>query len=170
MRWLGILCVVAGCTGIGIWHSIMYVKKWRNLLDCKKALCILESEISYGRTPLPEAFREMAARTGGSISVFFDTVSGKLCQGTGRMDEIWRSSLQEVMKEGEMGKEDIRELEELGNTLGYLDTGMQLRSIQLYRKRLEISLESWEGEREKRTRFYPVLGIACGVLICLLMI
>lgn len=170
MRWIGIMCVMAGCAGVGIWYSILYAKRCRNLQNCQKAIGILEGEISFGRTPLPDAFREMALRTGGAVSVFFDTVSKKLCAGTGRMDEIWRETLREVMTDGEMGREDIRELEEFGNTLGYLDSEMQLESIRLYRQRLDHSLKSWEKEREKRTRLYPALGIVCGVLICLLIL
>jgi stage III sporulation protein AB len=118
---------------------------------------ILRNEIIYGRTPLPVAFAQMAGRTSGSVSVFFDTVSG-------RLEDIWTASLQEILTASEMRQEDRQELAGLGNTLGYLDARMQVQALELYEKRLEGSLLAWEQEKEKKARLYPVLGTMGGSL------
>ena len=77
------LMILSGCMGAGIWYSQLCIRKWRNLQNCQKALMILRNEIIYGRTPLPVAFVQMAGRTSGSVSVFFDTVSRRLEEGGG---------------------------------------------------------------------------------------
>ena len=75
-----------------------------------------------------------------------------------------------MFRERELGTEDRHELEELGNTLGYLDVDMQLQALKLYQSRLDQSIRSWEREKEKRTRLYPILGVISGLLICLLFL
>lgn len=169
MRMIGMLMVMIGCIGAGIWYSQNYTRKWRNLLNCQKAVMILHSEISYGRTPLPAAFSQMAGRTSGSVSRFFDAVSRRLEEGGGRLEEIWNRTLQEILTSREMREEDRQELAGLGNTLGYLDVQMQIQALELYEKRLEGSLKLWESEREKKTRLYPMLGTMGGALICLII-
>ena len=170
MRGLGMLFVMSGCILIGLWHRALYLRKSRNLLTFQKGIGILEGEISYGRTPLPDAFCEMAKRTSGRVSVFFDEVSGKLESGTGEFSDIWSGAIEKMFRERELGTEDRHELEELGNTLGYLDVDMQLQALKLYQSRLDQSIRSWEREKEKRTRLYPILGVISGLLICLLFL
>ena len=169
MRIAGMMMILFGCMGAGIWYSQIYIRKWHNLQNCQKAVMILRNEIIYGRTPLPVAFAQMAGRTSGSISEFFDTVSQRLEEGGGRLEDIWTVSLQEILTAREMRQEDLRELAGLGNTLGYLDAQMQIQALELYEKRLEGSLQMWEREKEKKARLYPVLGIVGGALICLLI-
>lgn len=169
MKLIGMMLVMAGCIGAGIWCRLAYTRKWRNLLNCQKAIVILRSEITYGRMPLPAAFVRMAERTSGSISRFFDTVSMRLEEGGGRLEDIWNTTLEEILTDQEMRPEDQRELAGLGNMLGYMDAQMQIQALELYEKRLEGSLQIWEGEREKRTKLYPVLGTMGGALICLII-
>ena len=163
------LMILSGCMGAGIWYSQLCIRKWRNLQNCQKALMILRNEIIYGRTPLPVAFAQMAGRTSGSVSVFFHTVSRRLEEGGGRLEDIWTASLQEILTASEMRQEDRQELAGLGNTLGYLDARMQVQALELYEKRLEGSLLAWEQEKEKKARLYPVLGTMGGALICLII-
>lgn len=169
MRMAGMLMVMLGCIGAGIWYGQIYLRKWHNLKNCQKAVMILRNEIMYGRTPLPAAFAQMAARTNGSISRFFDTVSRRLEEGGGRLEDIWIVSIQEVLTAREMRQEDRQELAGLGNMLGYLDVQMQIQALELYEKRLEGSLQMWEREKEKKARLYPVLGTMGGALICLMI-
>lgn len=169
MKIIGMLMVMSGCIGAGLWYSLIYIRKWHNLQDCQKAVMILRNEILYGRTPLPVAFAQMAGRTSGSVARFFSTVARRLEEGGGRLEEIWSAALQEILTSRELGEEDQKELEGLGNTLGYLDTQMQIQALELYEKRLEGSLQAWEREKEKKTRLYPVLGTMGGALICLII-
>ncbi len=170
MRAIGMLCVMAGCISVGVWYRMLYIRKCRNLLAVQKGITILEGEISYGRTPLPDAFHEMAKRTGGCVSEFFEEISRRLSFGGEGMEAVWSSTLREIIGDCELGREEWRDLKELGNTLGYLDSRMQLQSLQLYQKRLAYSIGIWEKEKEKKTKLYPVLGTICGVLICLLLV
>lgn len=170
MKWLGMVMVIAGCMGLGMWYSVLYTRKWKTLVNLQKAMVILRGEIAYGRTPLPLAFLQASCRTTGSVADFFETVSERMEAGKEGLEQIWNRTLHEIFTEREMQKEDRKELESLGNTLGYLDVEMQVQTITLYQKRLENSLYTYEKEKDKRTRLYPMLGTMGGALICIIMI
>lgn len=170
MKWLGMCMVLMGSLGLGLWYSTLYTKRWKNLLSCRKAMMIIRGEIAYGRTPLPQAFGQAAGRVQGVLKEFLEMVSERLAEGGGRMEQIWRKALEEVFRDREMRQEDLRELRELGDTLGYLDVEMQLQTIDLYIRRLEQSIREYEEEKKSRTRLYPALATMCGALICIIMI
>lgn len=170
MKWLGMCMVLLGSIGLGVWYSALYTRRWKNLIACRKAMMIIRGEIAYGKTPLPQAFGQAAVRTGGAVRAFFGLVADRLEEGGARMDEIWGQALAETVSDRELRREDIRELRELGDTLGYLDVEMQLQTLDLYLQRLEQSIQEYETEKKTRTRLYPVLGTMCGALICIIMI
>jgi len=170
MKWLGMCFILVGCVGMGVWYSNNYVRKWKNLLELKKSLVMLKGEISYGRTPLPEAFFRLADKTKGVISKFYRIMAEGLEEGKGDMEYLWKNYLEKCIPEKEMRESDRKELESLGSTLGYLDTEMQLQTLGLYEKQLEQSIYFYEKERENRTRLYPILGTIGGILICIILI
>ncbi len=173
MKVLGILFIMIGSMEVGFWYRGRYLRRCNNLKMLQKAMMILEGEISYGRTPLPDAFYEMSRRTEQSVSQFFLAISQRMEKKGKNMDEIWSEALGEVFGSSnrtELSEEDWHDLEELGNTLGYLDCQMQLQSLALYRKRLEQSIQMCEAQKEKRTRLYPALGTIGGMMLCLLLI
>ena len=170
MKWIGMSMVLAGCIGMGLWYSSIYIKKWKMLLEIKKALIILKGEISYGKTPLPDAFYRVAEKTKGTLSAFFRRMSEELEKGNGTVEQIWGEAIKKCISDSEIRTCDRKELEQLGSTLGYLDVEMQLQTIGLYEKQLEQSILFFEKEKESRMRLYPLLGTMGGVLICIIMI
>ena len=170
MKWLGIGMVMAGSVGLGLWYSILYARRGKNLSACKRAMILLKGEIIYGRTPLPAALFQAAGRTKGAVSLFLREVSERLEKGGDRLDTIWNLAVDEVLNDREFGDQDRCELKMLGDTLGYLDVEMQIQTIDLYLQRLEQSLEEYEKEKRNRTKLYPLLGTMCGALICIIMV
>lgn len=170
MKWLGMCMVFLGCMGLGIWYSALYTRRFKNLVSCRKAVLIIRGEIAYGRTPLPQAFFQAAGRVRGAVKEFFLLVADRMEEGGARLEKIWSQALQETISDREMRKEDIRELRELGDTLGYLDAQMQLQILDLYLNRLEQSMQEYEAEKKSRARLYPVLGTMCGMLICIIIL
>lgn len=170
MKWIGMSLIFIGCVGMGLWYRSSYIRKWKNLVEIKKSLVILKGEISYGRTPLPDAFFRMANKTKGVVSAFYRSLAEGLEEGKGDMELLWKHFLEQCISEGEMRVNDRKELEQLGSTLGYLDADMQLQTLGLYERQLEQSIHFYERESENRTRLYPILGTIGGILICIIMI
>ncbi len=163
------LLVMAGCAGLGCWRRMVYVRQCGVLLNLQKAAVILRGEIAYGRTALPLAFRQAAERLEGDVSSFFHRMALRMERGEGEFYALWVETAGEVFSKRELAAGARKDLEGLGDTLGYLDADMQLQSLALYQKRLEADMEAKSREREKYTRLYPVLGIMGGTMICLFL-
>lgn len=169
-RWLGIVLVMVGSVCSGIWYRIRYLGRLANLRECQRALSVLRGEIQYGRTPLPEACREVEARVSGVCRQFFRNVAEELEQGAGSLDDVWKKNTSLLFSSLHMGTKEREEWMRLGNTMGYLDVEMQLRTMDLYLQRLQTSIDQADRECRDRSRLYPLLGTFGGVLICLVLV
>lgn len=170
MKVVGMCLVLLGCVGIGFYYRIREVFRYRNLQELLKAMVILRGEIASMHTPLPDALLQSAKRTKGIAAEFFSAVAGELEEGGGELCVMWQNKLRDCVPVMQLREEDRRELEALGETLGYLDVEMQIQSIELYRRRLEYSIKGMEKESDKRCRLYPVLGTVAGIVLCILIV
>lgn len=170
LRWLGAGLVMAGSVCAGFWYRMRYLERLANLRECQRALSVLQGEIRYGRTPLPEACYEVGKRVGGACCLFFRRVAEQLQEGACSVGQVWKEATEEIFSSSQMKPEDREEWKRIGNTLGYLDVELQLRTMDLYYQRLQSSIAQADAERSNRTRMYPLLGTFGGVLICLVLI
>ena len=144
IKFLGMIFVLLGSFGIGIFYRIRYGNRLHNMQDCERALRIVGS--------------------------FFAQIAKKLNTHEGALETIWRQTARKVLTKSQMEKEEREEWEKLGGTLGYLDLEMQVSTIQIYVRRLKLRMEQTEKESHERLRMYPVIGAFSGVLICLLLV
>ena len=133
-------------------------------------MAVLRGEISAVHAPLPDALFQASKRARGVIASFFSAVAEDLEAGGGELRLIWSRELREMVSDMQLCGSDRRELERMGEMLGYLDVNMQLQSIDLYTGMVEQSMRQREGEGERRSRLYPLLGTAAGILLCILMV
>lgn len=170
IKFLGMIFVLLGSFGIGIFYRIRYGNRLHNMQDCERALLILQGEMEYGHTPLMEACEEVSVRIGGIVGSFFAQIAKKLNTHEGALETIWCQTARKVLTKSQMEKEEREEWEKLGGTLGYLDLEMQVSTIQIYVRRLKLRMEQTEKESHERLRMYPVIGAFSGALICLLLV
>ena len=69
-----------------------------------------------------------------------------------------------------LNEEDITELAALGAGLGYLDAKMQTEAIELYLSISETALKNAVNEIGNKCKVTRALSMACGALICILLI
>lgn len=169
-QWLGILFVMTGSICSGIWYRIRLIGQMENLKECKRAMSILRGEIEYGRTPLPEACYEVEKRVGGVCRTFFKEVRESLDEGASSVEAIWCEKTVMLFSSLQMKAQERQEWMRLGNTLGYLDVTLQIRTIDLYLQRLQTSIDQAEQDCQKRMRIYPLLGTFGGAVICLIFV
>lgn len=162
--------VMVGSICAGLWYRLRYLERLANLRECQRGISILQGEIRYGRTPLPEACYEVERRVCGASRLFFHQVAEQLKEGACSVGQVWNEATEEFFSSAQMRPEDREEWKRLGNTLGYLDVEMQLRTMDIYLQRLQTSIAQADAERSNRTRMYPLLGTFGGVLICLVLI
>jgi len=170
LRILGSLLVVAALSILGEVGAASLRERTLALRRIQAALEVLQTEISFLQTPLPEAFHRVGQLTGGSVGEFFIT-AGRRVQDSGLPAERgWREALEEFSASTSLAGEDTEILRGLGKTLGISDRLDQSRHLSLARERL-AALEAQAREVEARnSRLYRYLGILSGLALVLLLL
>lgn len=161
---------MVGSICVGLWFRMQYLLRLETIKEMQRGLTLLKGEIQYGRSPLPEACLAVSLRIQGNCRIFFQYISERLESGGGSARKIWQETMKEVFEPKQFQTRDYDEINGLGNTLGYLDVDLQVRTLELCMARLEDSISCYERERKNQTRLYPVIGTFGGFLLCLVMI
>ena len=114
IKFLGMIFVLLGSFGIGIFYRIRYGNRLHNMQDCERALLILQGEMEYGHTPLMEACEEVSVRIGGIVGSFFAQIAKKINTHEGALETIWCQTARKVLTKSQMEKEEREEWEKLG--------------------------------------------------------
>lgn len=170
IKWCGSILIIVGSVCVGIWYRMQYFQRLHTIQEMQRGISLLKGEIQYGRAPLPEACLSVSFRIQGSSQNFFRTLSERLQRGGGTVDKIWQETMMEMFEQRQISTRDWEELLRLGNTLGYLDVDLQVRTLELCMTRLEESISCYERERKNQTRLYPLVGTFGGFLLCLVLI
>ncbi len=129
---------------MGLYQSYLVRLRYDNLKAVKKNLICLRGEIEYGRTPLPEAFAELG--------------------------QMWEETMKRVFPNKSLTEGDRRDWLELGQTIGYLDSEMQINTLNLYMERIQHSLDVQREEKKVKVRLYNVLGVMTGAFITIMIL
>lgn len=158
------------CSGsIGIIMARTYLARPANLQNLYVAIQLLETEISYARTTLPEACQRIASQTKKPISEFFQRFVAHLeSENALSALEAWEQSLT-VLRDSGFLKTDVETVAQLGNVLGRSDAEDQLKHLSLLQNRLSTSIKQAEQDRDRNVRLWNYLGFCVGILVILLL-
>lgn len=168
---IGALLVIGSSTAIGLYFSTMTKGRVKDLKVLKKYIFLLRGDIEYSSTPLPEAIEMLSRRSNDRFREFFTQVAAELRKLDGiPFAEIWDKAIQTNMNENFLTDTDKELLKKLGDTLGFMDKSMQLKSIDLYLEQLELELSDAIRTEKEKTRLYNLLGVLCGIFITVVLI
>jgi len=159
---------MAGSVGLGMYYSAKEGFRVQDLLEFKKALLILSSEIEYMRSTLSEACANISKRTSFGISPIFADFSQLLAQGEGESAyQLWLTAMQN--QSTFLAQEDRAVLEDFGKTLGYLDKQMQKNAIEHTVTYIDEKTTTLQAQSSKNKRMYQGLGVIGGLLITVVL-
>ncbi|MDO5539476.1 MAG: stage III sporulation protein AB [Eubacteriales bacterium] len=171
LRAAGAAAVIIASTAIGYGMGRELSNRIRSLRELGRVADILKAEIQYAGTPLQEIFREIAKRTTGSFAAMFRDVADKMEQRDGKtLGTIFKECIQELPAETGLTGNDKMQLEGLGTRLGYLDSRMQIQTIERFKEELKREQEEAEGDYRQKVRVYRCLGFLGGVFLTLLLL
>lgn len=173
MIWLriaGCVLVTASCGALGI----LKARQWRShrqmLERLRRMVYLLRGEILYAMSPLQEALERVGGKSDDPAAVWFCRVAERLkCQEGETFSRIWREELDRQAKAMLLSPGEVTELAEFGEHLGYLDVGMQERTIALYLEQLDLSIGFLREHEQERTRMCACLGIMGGLFLSVLL-
>jgi len=170
LKILGAMAVVAGCAGLGFYIAAKEGFRIRELLEFKKSLLILASEIEYKKNPLNTACENIANRTEGIVAKLYENYSVLLAESQGETAyRLWMLALENMQKKSFYTAEDIAVFDSFGKTLGYLDKPMQLNAINYSINCIDEKVAALQAAGDKNKRMYRSLGAIAGLLIIVLL-
>ncbi|MDD3186219.1 MAG: stage III sporulation protein AB [Anaerostipes sp.] len=165
-----ILVILTGCL-LGFYKSLQEKRKLQQGYDLKRFLYLLEGEIRYGLTPLPDAFEHIAAKTSKELKPFLMGLSKALKEyQSERFFYIWRKKIKEDLQPLIIEKKFLGPIISLGESIGYLDQQMQLKTIMFSMEQLEDIMYDLKDQVRKNCKMYQILGAASGILIVIFVL
>jgi stage III sporulation protein AB len=132
---------------------------------------MLETEIIYGCTPLPQALNNISTKLDGPLKKFYRMISDDLNEGNCySLDASWSMGVDKLLKETRLKGSDRELIAEFGKVLGSSDREDQKKHFELFYIQLKQHEEVAEEERSKNEKMYKTLGILSGLVIFILLV
>lgn len=169
MIWMGALFMIIGCGSLGLYSAARIRKRPVELRECLTALTLLDTEIFWGNTPLPEAFAILRDRTDGAWSGFFAELSERLHKGEGAYG-AWNETIEQQKKNFCLKTEDWQVIKDAGKGLGRSDRQEQHKQIELVKQQVSLVKEHAAQWSEKQAKMWSYLGFLGGAAVVLFLI
>jgi len=149
-----------------------YLRRFRELGALRKCMLMLKGQITYAGCLLEECFDDIAVRcseraVAGLFQAAADRLSCSDCKSAGC---IWAECVAMSEKNLALNKDDIRELTQLSDCLGYLDVNHQINVIELYIAVLDDAIARAGEQLDGKCRTAKALCMAAGAFLCILLI
>lgn len=167
LRLAGALLVAGGMSALGFLAAGGLGRRVRALRALAVALELMERELSFRLTPMPELLEGLARRAPPPADGLFARCRAGLERlGETSLGELWREGLAELPLTGE----ERALLEGLGEVLGRYDGEGQRAALSEARTALARALEEAQAERTRLGRVYRVTGTAAGAALAVLLL
>lgn len=171
LKLLGSSLIVLATTTFGWLVAANYARRPVELRLCVAGLELLETQIGYAATPLPEALPRVAAALRPPIARLFSLTARALGSGRGlTAGEAWEAALERVWPRTALTDSDRDLLVALGPHLGASDREDQVKHLALARQRLSAACAEAESLAAREGRLWRNLGALAGLAIALVLI
>ena len=167
----GALCIFIAVAAFGEFKARSYGLRVGQLKQFQQSLKLLANEISFARSVLPQAFRNVAGQIDSPVRELYltaaEALSDKSCFTA---QEAWQQSLAAISPKSSFSRSDTEVIRSLGISLGASRREGQLKQIELTLQHLEYALGNAQDSKlrnEKMSRYLGFLGGAALVILLL---
>lgn len=164
----GLVIFASSMTGFSVARS--YRERPRHLRAMQSVLQGLATEISYGATPLPEAFAHLGRTSQRPVADLFFAAEETLRQPGSTANEAWQRGLERLAAGSALLKSDLSILSQLGSQLGLSDRQDQERHLLLAVQQLAREESRAEEARQSNERMWRYLGVLSGILLVIVLL
>lgn len=171
LKLLGSGLIILASTAFGWMVAANYARRPTELRLCADGLELLETQIGYAATPLPEALPRVAAALRGPVARLFSLTARALASGRGlTAGEAWRAAIDRVWARTALTEADRDLLVALGPHLGASDREDQVKHLALARQRLTAACAEAEELAAREGKLWRNLGALAGLAIALVLV
>lgn len=165
------ICIFLISTYIGFSYGDTFRKRRNQLKEILQALAILENDIIYGTTPLPEALLNLSHKVSNPIGNYIEAIANRLIKGD--VESVCEGALEEFIKfksEFDLYDEDKKIMEDFLKSLGESGVYGQEKIFTLAIEGIKINLADADEIAKKNVKLYRYLGVCLGMMIIIFII
>lgn len=159
------------CTFIGFYIAENFKQRSLNLKEVQKAFILLNSEIVYANTPLPQALMDIGEKVSAPISKIFTDMSGMLENGeVCCISEAFEKSYKKNSSILNLVSEDYRVLNDFFKTLQSSGVTGQERIFAVVLDGINVNYKEAKKNEKENIKLYRTLGISIGAMLAIFFI
>ncbi|MGN0143933.1 MAG: stage III sporulation protein SpoIIIAB [Clostridium sp.] len=154
------------CSYVGFEYGERFNKRMSQLREVLKSLLILQNDVLYAATPLPEALDNFAYKVDEPINSFIKGVKEKLISGTA--ESVYEAAENEYMRlknNFNLNSSDVKILSDFFKSLGESGIFGQEKIFSLAIEGIKMNLSESEEAAKKNVKLYRYLGICIGAML-----
>ena len=157
--------------GMAANRNAYWKKQYLELKELVECIRILDGQIRFCLTPLPQLLKEIEQKRGSSLGAVFGKIGREIEKQEGEMlQDIWERVLEAEREGFSLAKEDLELFTALGKGLGYLDVEMQKRHLESNLSELSARIPEREKRYKEREKVIRSFGFAAAALLLLILI
>ncbi|WP_127585978.1 stage III sporulation protein SpoIIIAB [Paenibacillus koleovorans] len=169
LKLIGAMLVIAACTLLGLAKAARYARRPRQLRLLIQVLQRLETEMTYGATPLADALRRIAAQAADPIGAMLLDAAERMDPGGETAKASWQEATRLHWRYTALQDSEREVWSQLGFTLGVSDREDQVKHLRLAASLLQTEEQvAWEEQR-RYEKMWRSLGVLAGALIVIMM-
>lgn len=166
----GILIITASGL-MGILLSNRLSLRYKELNNLRSSMQLLETEITYGATPLPFALMNVSQKNEGLMSRFFSNIAFSLLDRSFfNINDAWSHGVEAVLRESPLNKSDMELIKGFGAAIGCSDREDQKKHFELFYIQIKHQVTAAQEEIYKSARMYRSLGFLLGITVFVIFV
>lgn len=146
-----------------------FADRLKDLEDLKNMIKILETEMSYKKDPLPNAFARIATyKDNRAMDLLWDC-SQSMKDNTA-FHHCWEQAVDQTYDASYLNQEDLLILKDMGLQLGKSDIQGQSAMFSLANVKLDEQIKNAEEEKKTKGKMYKSLGFSIGAVVAIILI
>lgn len=164
------IIILIGFSIVGFYYSYKPVYRKNDLLEMKRGLLSLSSEIIFFSS-ITEAIFSVEKTLAKPIKNIFIKFRENIEKRRGEeLFLLWEDALKDGSYETYFTKEDIEHISTVGKVIGTFDRQLNIEGISIVIEYINSTIKNIENEKNKSLRLYQSLGVLSGLMIIVLLI
>lgn len=171
LKLIFIMCIFIISTYVGFSYGETFRRREEELKEILKGLTILQNDVVYGATPLPEAFEKLSCKLGEPLSFFVKAIAERLIKG--EVESVYHGAAKEfnvLENKFYLYEEDKKVMGDFFKSLGESGVYGQEKIFSLAIEGIKINLKEADEFAKKNVKLYRYLGICFGAMISIFII
>lgn len=170
-KFIAILILFSISTYVGFYIGETYKQRSFNLNELQKAITMLNTEVIFSCTPLPEALFNISQKIAKPLSDIFYSISERLNNGeAASVYESYRFSYLIYKDQIHFNKSDLNIIEDFFKSLGESGVFGQEKVFKIAMENLRMNYIEAVKEAKSNTKMYRTLGLCTGAILAIIFI